>query len=444
MENKRLHFNGIDMDTQTWRIAPMTEAKLAARIQIAAQPDPMATKDLVSWANPKDIAQTGWGLIVHEDENPAVLEALDPLLNRRRAMAGKRFQTFTYLRHDTLDYRGFMNRHHITHTDVDPDNAPYYLLIVGPPDRIPFQFQYELGITHGVGRIDFEDPAQYQSYAENVCRTEKTQHTRPARFSLFGAENDELTELSSQKLVLPLQDKLIPLMPNWQCSSWVGDKATKAQLHQLMGGEETPALLFTAGHGVYFSKDKEKRINSQGSLICSDWPGHGIPLEEAHYYGPQDVPLEADLRGTILFHFSCFTAGTPEFDNFLGPNKTKRHNSKPFVAPLPKRLLALENGPLAIVGHVDSAFQYSFMWDRKLHEIDHFSDAFYKLANGFPIGAAMESFNRRFAIVGAVVAGEIMNTGLNDTQKLRYWIAYHDARNYLILGDPALSIKVRI
>jgi hypothetical protein len=38
-----------------------------------------------------------------------------------------------------------------------------------------------------------------------------------------------------------------------------------------------------------------KLLSQQGSLICQDWPGPGIPLTEDHYFSALDVRIEARL-----------------------------------------------------------------------------------------------------------------------------------------------------
>jgi len=109
-----------------------------------------------------------------------------------------------------------------------------------------------------------------------------------------------------------------------------------------------------------FSADKSDQRVSQGALLCSDWPGVSAPVQREHYFGGSDVNLAADLRGLQLFLFAEYSAGTPDTDNFRSLPVSIA--SRPFVSPLVKRLLGKPNGAAAVLGHVDTAWTYSFTW----------------------------------------------------------------------------------
>jgi hypothetical protein len=187
----------------------------------------------------------------------------------------------------------------------------------------------------------------------------------------------------------------------------------------------------------------------QGALLCQDWPGperQPEPLRE-HYLAAQDVPEDADLRGLIAFHVACYSAGAPARDNFayaeLGqPKQIAPHD---LVARLPQRLLGHpRGGALAVVGHIDRGWTTSFSSGGKGGRVDVFASTLKSLLQGHPIGSAMEFFNQRYAELGSEL-GNLMQ----DRENLRQisaaefssiWRATNDARNFIVLGDPAVRL----
>ena len=99
-----------------------------------------------------------------------------------------------------------------------------------------------------------------------------------------------------------------------------------------------------------------------------------------------------------------------------------------------------------MIGHIESSWTTSIQWggiDRP--QIQPFEDAVESLLNGEPVGAAMEVFGERYAELSASLARELelIRTGqkVEDPDRLAsVWTACNDARNYIVLGDPAVRL----
>jgi hypothetical protein len=197
------------------------------------------------------------------------------------------------------------------------------LLIVGSPEEIPFRFQYQLDVQYAVGRIWFDTPEEYAQYARSVVAAEIGKVALARRATFFGVANegDRATQLSSKELVQPLASDLAnrirPEHGPWDLRTVVAENATKASLANLLGGDETPALLFTASHGIGFPKAHPRQRRHQGALVCQDWkgPGHG-EITPDMYFSADDVASDAKLLGSMAFHFACYSVATPRLDEF--------------------------------------------------------------------------------------------------------------------------------
>jgi DNA/RNA endonuclease G (NUC1)/V8-like Glu-specific endopeptidase len=474
----RMVFNGVDATTGGYLLPPLS-AEVIGRLARGQTIDSQQLAEL-KWrhekanmphlgvkagVDPTRLAEAGWGVIFPFNSPPFIRDALKPLLDHRKAQAGAYYKEFsgpTGLRPDEGKF-AFLARNGVGPGPVDPEKVPYYLLIVGGPPTVSFQFQYQLDVQYAVGRLAFESADEYANYARSVVEAE----TRPLGLErsvvFFAPQNpgDLATSLSSTELVSPLASptdgivrKLKPGTPPWKSTTLLGPDATKSTLRRILGGADTPAVLFSASHGVGFPNGDPLQLRRQGALLCQDWPGPdwNQPIPETHYFSQDDVRGDSNLLGLISFFFACYGAGTPHLDDFAHAVFQKtRQTLAPhaFLAGLPQRLLGHPNGgALAVVGHVDRAWGYSFQWENAGRQLQTFEATLKLLLEGCPIGAALDFFNERYAELATTLSSELEDIKFgkqpDDYALAGLWTAHNDSRSYVILGDPAVRVAVPI
>ncbi len=402
--------------------------------------------------DPRDIEQAGWGVIFAQNDEKAdgVRAALDPLLTLRRNQVGEilahRYQEYIgdygFQPGDTK--RRFLSRHGVGAGTVDPDQMPYYLLIVGEPETIPWEFQYKLDMQYAVGRLWFETLEEYERYARSVVSVETSRQARAKSVAIFAPqhEGDHPTELTLLHLATPLAERIEKTGTGWTVRRVLGEEATKANLLRILNNDGPPDLLFTAGHGLWYPNGSPDQLARMGALVYQDWPGHGCgraPRPE-DFFGADDLG-GVDLSGLVSFHFACYSAGAPAIGDF--PIARTRTAPRAFVSLLPRR--QLQAGALAVVGHVDSGFESSIELPGAGRHIEVFEDFVDRLLlKGHPVGSAKENFGARYADLmsdlGAELEEEKRGMPRDDNLVADLWIHSRDARNYVILGDPAVRL----
>ncbi|CAM2063941.1 Peptidase-C25 domain-containing protein [Sulfidibacter corallicola] len=414
--------------------------------------------------NPKcdyrKLGETGWAaLFPPGEEGKALREALAPLLAWRREQAGSRFHTFDLAPSQAFPGRletknEFLRRQQVPlHGVVNPDLMPYYLMAVGRASHFSFRELHALDLQYGVGLLDLPDPDAYRRYAETVVEIERSQWQGPRDLAFFApAHEKDITQSSAYRFVEPLSQRLKDTLGQNEKSTraihcHLGNAATHERLLHLMGGPDKPAFLFSATHGLSFGRTHACQRDYQGALVCSDWAGPGNQVFLRHVVAAPSLEDRCDLRGMIGFHVACYSAGTPQFDYFSKYQGRDRIElaSQSFTAQLPRRMLGHPNGTaLAVIGHVDGAWASSWELPNQKPHIDIYESLVHLLLEGYPVGAAMELMNQRYASLAAELNGMIerfdWDDDLDEKEILEMWMFQNDARTYLLMGDPAVRL----
>ncbi|MDQ2949759.1 MAG: hypothetical protein M3Y27_28105, partial [Acidobacteriota bacterium] len=143
-----IFLNGVNPITGLYLVAPLEEAQAAEAAGAAKPAHPAVPKMQANLVRktlglpfplqPEQIAGAGWGILTHAQEDPAVLQALEPLFQHR--LQGGNPATVKKLTYNGENFVDWLAAHNVAPGSVKPDRVPFYLLVVGNPERIPFDF----------------------------------------------------------------------------------------------------------------------------------------------------------------------------------------------------------------------------------------------------------------------------------------------------------------
>ncbi len=407
--------------------------------------------------DPTNLAEAGWGFIMASSDDPAVqrrnathTSALRTLLDHRRSQAGLLYREyawdFGYRPGETKEQ--FLARHAVHRGPADPYQMPFYLLIIGDPTEIPYEFQEQLAVQRAVGRICFDTPEQYAGYAQGVVASESTRLGFPRRAAFFAptSPDDQQSGLIAETLTRPLAASVG--QSDWEIAVSTGRGATKARLGALL--LEPWSFVFAAGHGMVFDVSDPRQASHQGALLCSDWPGPRQwkqPIPPEHYFGADDI----DRVGPhILMLDASYSTGTPAHDSArrqrLALPSGRPGLERAFAAALPQRLLADPEGALAVIGLHERRFGLSAVpsSDRAAAQVEVYASVVRRVLSGMPVGWALQIFSARYAELTSqlIETQEELTFGrtLDAPLLASLWAEANDMRSFSIFGDPAVRL----
>ncbi|PDW03723.1 C1 family peptidase [Candidatus Viridilinea mediisalina] len=371
----------------------------------------------------------------------------------------------------------WLARHKVGQGPVDPARGvPYYLLLLGRPGPlhdqdqayIPLSFQYDLDFFWAVGRLCFSDElgqhrlVDYTTYAERLVGFEQLGDAAAAarlrpEVAYVGTRHDMdmATERSADELVRPLAEwsstaDALPQQRGIGHQLLLGATATRNNFERLLSGGSDgrpPAILFTACHGLGLPLNHTDLLMHQGSLVMADWSGIGN-VSRDHWFAAEDLGNLSGgpkLEGSFVCLFACYGAGCPDYDEFIFDASMERPRIAPFplIAQLPQQLLL--NGALGVLGHVERAWTYSFSSTEGARaQTQGFEDIIGRLLQGRPLGDATDQFNTLQGQRAMMLTEELNNIKFNKQveplELAQLWVARNDARNYIVLGDPAARL----
>jgi len=375
-----------------------------------------------------DLQQAGWCIVAPTELDPAIREALRPLVELRREQAGPYFRETNIRPGESTS--AFLARHGMGPGAADPERMPYYVLIVGNPTQVSFEFQQRLDLQYAVARLHFDELEQYGHYAQSVVAAELSGVPQARHLAIVAPRHDgdaHTATLSDMMSVLAgdaLRDS------DWRTTFRTGKEATKAALLEMLTTRGAPAILLTAAHSLIVAGGAPQRAE-HGAIVCGDWAGPGTPLTPQFVCAGRDVTPGMNIHGLVAMLWGSNTAGGLDADNMA------------FVTRLAQQLLGNGTGSaLAVVGLADRMLGSSLGHSTPTRQA--LTLAIRALTRGHRVGHAMQSLDDAQAALSnewSELVEQVRSGAQMDPQSVGHlWSATMDLRRVVVLGDPAARL----
>ena len=244
--------------------------------------------------------------------------------------------------------------------------------------------------------------------------------------------------------------------------------------------QKAPAQIIRVPPGM----DAQRAIEWKRNEYPEEYtPAEARERQGAMHFGTEGAILPCDiseatfLPGGLWFYFACFGAGTPSESAYHHWMTMLEQNGMKTVGPLGRLLadlstnggftsgiaraaLANPNGPLAMIGHLDLAWSYSYDEIQvkggtvtNTNRAENFYEILAKMVKGNRVGMVFLEIQRILSNVSKGVMTQYNRRkrhggdteGLDAAKRLalgNLWMLYQDLCGYVLLGDPAVRLPL--
>jgi hypothetical protein len=428
-------------------------------------------------ADPNDLPLQRWGVVAPKGrEGDRLLEAITPLIRLREEE--QRVPATIYRVSAEMDGKQALAWKEDVYwsEDVEDDDRPLYLLMLGDLQQVSLELQHTL--AHGVlvGRAHFEgadgevDLDGYAAYAEKVVRfaREGTQERSPDMQFFVARDGTSATIYGEARLIAPtLEASRLSREKGKLPAADVRELEVETVEALLAAGAGArPSVLLSMSHGLGAPRrgwpSAEEQWRRQGALVL----GHDDVLDAERMSGQTFLP------GGLWFCFACFGAGTPSVSAYhawlselskegayAGKAKSVLASlalagQRPFVASMPQAALRNPAGPLAVIGHMDLAWTYSFSGVTDLSESR--KSRIYRplevMVRGSRVGVALDALMLSYRETNDALMADYQRAAdarannqpdpTDPKERGHRWMLRNDLRGYVLLGDPAVRLPL--
>ena len=352
---------------------------------------------------------------------------------------------------------------------VPEEERPWYLLLLGDLHHVSMELQQVLGHSACVGRLHVGTPGRAGCRGLHGLRQEGARSravhrrggaTRAAALHGAGRHLRDGGGAPAPGGAGPGGDARRSGRrsgPRWSPQLLPHDGTSLEPLLRA-AGQARAGVLLSVSHGL--GRPKKGWASPGGAAGAPGGPVGG-PGAGAHGGGVRHTPF---LPGGLWFCVACFGAATPDQSAYAAwlsqlaqqgafPGNVEQvrrslpqPGERPFVAALPQALLANEQGPLALIGHSDLAWQMSFVdleagWRSRASRI---LGALQVVANGSRVGLGFQALMRAYRetndslMAGYQAQEDARLDGTPDStdwvKQGNLWMLRNDLRGYVLLG----------